>query len=313
MMQERLDRLKEWKQNAIMARMRGDAPAGEGLGGWLTMSDGVRLFFQAWLPESPDRVVVCLHGMVSHGFVFALVADGLVPGGAAVYAPDHRGHGLSGGARADVKSLRRTLGDISEFLSYVSARHPGLPVFLLGESMGALFATNFTARRPEGLAGLILAAAPFRNRASNNPSHIPKIPYYAASALVDSKKPVIYTGGSKDYVFNNPDHMEWDETDPHKARYFPPHLLFRLRYMRDYARGRAYARIHMPTLLLQGEKDRLVHAGAVREFYDRLAARDKTMKMYARGCHAIFSDPECEGAVALIEKWTHERVKKNSS
>ena len=54
-----------------------------------------------WVPVGePDYLVLIAHGYAEHAGRHADLAEHLVSDGAAVYAPDHRGHGYSDGDRA---------------------------------------------------------------------------------------------------------------------------------------------------------------------------------------------------------------------
>lgn len=305
----RMEQLGRYKKIDLMDRLRGDAPAGEGQGGFVRASDGIGLFFQRWLPErEPSLVLCCLHGMVSHGLPYGIAADGLVPHGAAVYAIDHRGHGLSGGAAGDVVSLRRMLADIQEFLDFVKKQHPDVPLFLLGESMGALFAINFAARRPEGIAGLILKAPPIKSTFVPDVVEIMRMPFYVASGLMDPRKPVIVATRQKNYVFKHPLNLEMDKKDPYRLKKFPPHLLFRLRDMQRYARDTAPGKLAMPSLVQQGGMDRTVDPAATQSFFNNIESKDKTLKIYPLGYHSMWTDPDCTDMIDELRKWLFERL-----
>lgn len=304
------DRLGRWKRFPDFDRLR-DGRAGEGRGGFVRMSDGVRLFYQAWTPGAvPVRAVLCcLHGMVSHGQMAALLADALTPGGVAVYAPDHRGHGLSEGPRADIVFVRRAMADIREFIGFAAEKHPGIPLFLHGESMGGLFAANYAARRPGDLAGLILIAPAIGTNLSFGPADLVRMPCYFLSALADSRVPVIDTTSNKGRVFlRNRAAFECDAADPYKTRFFPPHLLFMLNGMIAYAKGKACDKIEMPVLVFQGDKDYAISAEATYDFFDRLAAPDKTLRRYRNAAHALVWDPVGADLLETLEAWLHDRA-----
>src|SRR5687767_8737669 len=72
----------------------------------LTAVDGVTLHYRTWTPvgRPPEASLLFLHGIASHGAWFAGTAVHLAERGIAVYAPDRRGSGLSGGPRGHVAS-----------------------------------------------------------------------------------------------------------------------------------------------------------------------------------------------------------------
>ena len=69
----------------------------------------VRIHVRTWVPDgAPTGVVVISHGFAEHGGRYTAVAQRLLDQGIAVVAPDHRGHGLSGGRRTSVGVLTTT-------------------------------------------------------------------------------------------------------------------------------------------------------------------------------------------------------------
>ena len=61
---------------------------------------GDRISLCVWPPKGePERIVVLAHGYGEHIGRYDYVADALVGHGAAVFGPDHVGHGESEGDR----------------------------------------------------------------------------------------------------------------------------------------------------------------------------------------------------------------------
>ena len=118
----------------------------------------VELYWQGWLPPSPRGVLLLCHGLGEHAGRYGNVVDAVVPDGWAVYGLDLRGHGLSGGRRAHIERYADFLADVDVFRRTVVARHPGLPVVLLGHSMGGQIALAYALDHQDDLAGLVLSA-----------------------------------------------------------------------------------------------------------------------------------------------------------
>ena len=118
----------------------------------------VELNWQGWLPASPSGVLLLCHGLGEHAGRYGNVVDAVVPDGWAVYGLDQRGHGLSGGRRAHVDRYADLLADFDVFRRAVVARHPDVPVVLLGHSMGGQIALAYALDHQADLAGLVLSA-----------------------------------------------------------------------------------------------------------------------------------------------------------
>ena len=154
----------------------------------LPANDGTSLFVRAFLPTpSPKAIVQIVHGMAEHSARYARLAQALTENGYAVYADDHRGHGKTAlkredlGHFADESGWELVVGDQLSLLDEINARHPDVPVFLLGHSLGSYIARGAVIsllarprarfdRRGSGWAALLLSGtshdAPFNYQAS---------------------------------------------------------------------------------------------------------------------------------------------------
>ena len=120
--------------------------------------DGTKLGLQHWDAATPKAVIVGLHGMNDYSNAFAMPAPWWASQGISTYAYDQRGFGRSPqrGIWPGSNLMRRDLGD---FVDVVRMRFPGVPVFVMGESMGgALAMTAFASDMPPRADGLILIA-----------------------------------------------------------------------------------------------------------------------------------------------------------
>ena len=123
-------------------------------------ADGTRLGLTIWLAATsePSAVIVALHGMNDYAEAFTLAAPIWAEQGITTYALDQRGFGRSpqrgvwGGEALMVEDLR-TLTRV------VRARHPGVTLAVVGESMGGAVAiAAFASDRPPEADRLILSA-----------------------------------------------------------------------------------------------------------------------------------------------------------
>ena len=132
----------------------------------LTTSDGIDLFVYRWLPAGPPKAVVQIaHGLAEHAGRYARLADALTVAGYAVYANDHRGHGRTAKSADDLGFFAEHGGwqkcedDLWQLNRHVAVTHPGLPIVLLGHSMGSTLAEQFMGGHGDVLAGVVLSGA----------------------------------------------------------------------------------------------------------------------------------------------------------
>ncbi|MEU4063908.1 alpha/beta hydrolase [Streptomyces wedmorensis] len=112
-----------------------------------TSQDGVVIHVHTWLPEGEARGVVQIaHGMGEHAARYAPLAGHLAGLGFAVYAGDHRGHGLSmhaGPGHLGENGWNLLVEDVAALTRIARDRHPGVPVVLVGHSMGSFAAQQY--------------------------------------------------------------------------------------------------------------------------------------------------------------------------
>ena len=78
-------------------------------------------------------VLILVHGMGEYGGRYAQVSDFLSEQGMAVYAPDLRGHGKSGGQRGFVNRFGDFHEDLGALHRLAESQNPGSPIFIFRE------------------------------------------------------------------------------------------------------------------------------------------------------------------------------------
>jgi acylglycerol lipase len=117
-------------------------------------------YWQGWVPDEVTGVVVLVHGLHEHGGRYAHVAERLATAGYASYAADHPGHGRSPGSRGNIGSMAATVAGVDELAGLATDRHPGVPLFVYGHSMGGLVAAQHLTGSPSvPVRGAVLSAA----------------------------------------------------------------------------------------------------------------------------------------------------------
>ncbi|HWF71978.1 MAG TPA: lysophospholipase [Solirubrobacteraceae bacterium] len=264
---------------------------------------GVSIFWQAWLPPGPPRgVVVIAHGAGEHSGRYLHVAARLVREGYAVYALDHRGHGRSAGPRALIDRIDNAVADLDTLVLRAAGEHPGVPVFLLGHSMGGTVSLCYALRRQDRLDALALSAPLAALEAA---SPVVRIAARVLSALTP-RLPVIAVDSS--LVSRDPAVVQAYNADP-----LVHHGKLPARTVAELAAAVAsfpdrVAEITVPTLILYGTADGLCPPEGSVMVGRRIGASDRTVKSYPGLYHEILNEPEQEQVMDDLVAWVDLHV-----
>lgn len=263
---------------------------------------GVQIFWQSWRPSAPRAVVVIAHGAGEHSDRYTHVAARLVDTGYAVYALDHRGHGRSKGRRALVDSMERTVTDVRTLISTATSENPGLPVFLLGHSMGGTISLALTTRDQDGLAGLVLSGPVAVLEAASPALRI------AAKVLSKLTPTLGVFGVDPSLVSRDPEVVRAYREDP-----LVFHGKLPARTVAEIAGavesfGGGVPKLRLPLLLMHGTADALAPVAGSRMVDERAASTDKTLRLYDGLYHEILNEPEKETVLADLLTWLGDRT-----
>jgi alpha-beta hydrolase superfamily lysophospholipase len=270
--------------------------------GRLAGAGGLAIHWQSWTPEQPPAVVVIAHGASEHAERYRHVADRLVADGYAVYAIEHRGHGRSEGRRALIDRLDRAVADLDALVQLAAAEHPGVPVFLIGHSMGGAIAISYALEHQDRLAGLILsgpvaaldtAPAPMRVLAAVLSTVTPRLPLFEIDASLVSRDPAVVEAYVNDpLVYHGK---------------LPVRTVAELAKAVDAFPERVPS-ITVPTLILHGTDDHLAPPEGSAMLNERIGASDKTFHRYEGLYHEIFNEPEQERVLDDVSEWLSAHV-----
>ena len=258
------------------------------------------LYAQAWLPQrDPLAVLVVSHGLGEHGGRYAQFAARFVARGYAVYALDHRGHGRSGGERANIARFAYLVSDLGGFVGRAQREHPGAPVFLVGHSMGGAVALASALRSPGGLKGLALSSPALAAGTA-----VPRVKVWMVRLLsrIAPRTGALTLPASA--ISRDPAVVRAYEADPlvfHDA--IPARTLVELM---DAMAGfpDSAPRLKVPVLVQHGTADRLVPLAATRPVYERLGAPQlRTVRLYDGLFHEIYNEPERDQVLADLAGW----------
>ncbi|RQW84320.1 MAG: alpha/beta hydrolase [Methylococcus sp.] len=271
---------------------------------WVT-ADGTILPVRSWWPtgRQPTAIIVALHGFNDYGRAFEPPGRFLSQKGVAVIAYDQRGFGNAPG-RGWWAGAETYASDLLAVIGQIRRRYPGLPVFVLGESMGGAVAmVALTDRDAPGVSGLILSAPAVWSR--------DMMPWYqrAVLALFSATLPDLELTGSglKIQASDNIAMLRALGRDPLVIKGTRVDAIEGLANLMDLAQARA-PRLRIPTLVLYGERDQVIPRPPIDALLAKLPRRpDSRMAIYPQGYHLLLRDLQARLPLEDMLGWIADR------
>jgi alpha-beta hydrolase superfamily lysophospholipase len=288
-----------------MAAPRMAAPLMQQTQGHFSGVAGARIFYQYWKPDTGAKAVILIaHGAAEHSGRYERVARHFVSLGYAVAALDHFGHGRSDGGRCCLRAFSDYTDTLDIFRLKVESDFPGLPLILLGHSMGGLISANYLLQQQEAFVGCILSGPAIKTELEPPLLQLWLIKLFS---LLQPDKGVLQLDASG--VSRDPVEVERYASDPlNYSGKLTARLVAELFKAMREAQIRA-GEIHLPLLLLHGGDDALASPEGSRFLNEHAGAADKTLKIYPGLYHEIFNEPERLEVFADMEAWLCALVK----
>jgi acylglycerol lipase len=284
--------------------------------GYFTTSDGVRLFTRHWFAQDVSKkgVIIAFHGAGGDSEYFVLLADQVVNDGYDVYIHDYQGHGLSEGARGDIKSFSTYVRQAIDFINDVARKIGDMPLFILGESMGGTVVANALAgsegQQLPTLAGIMLFAPGVKLRASS--ASFKDVMTVLGMLLSYPFKPGRLTYNTRPVREHtlidgketmDPLHFEYDMTNPlHLDRMSSRYTL---QLFKAFNRGFNLApdNVHCPIIVFLGENDLAIDRAGVQDFVERVPEPDKEFVLVPGAPHAMFTHEAYQQYWKKLRDW----------
>lgn len=292
----------------------------------------------AWIPDGPVRAIMQIsHGMVEYIERYQPLAEYLTEKGILVVGHDHVGHGQSVSGPDEwghfsVKNGGRTLVEDLHTLTLKLRRQvPGIPLFLMGHSMGSFVARRYmmtygrdidgaivmgTGNQPtyQLLAGQMLTALLTRLYGEGYRS-----PLMARLLFSRSNRRIPQPRTENDWLTKDTGIVDRYRCDPACSFRFTlngyANLFALIRYVKKPAHIAAIPR-DLPVILLSGEDDPVGDYGrAVQQVYESLKKRgltDLTIKLYPEDRHELINETDRETVFKDIGNWLeqHRKVRR---
>jgi alpha-beta hydrolase superfamily lysophospholipase len=269
-----------------------------------TASDGDNLAVQDWpLPDGVALrgVVVLVHGLGEHAGRYDHVARRLNSWGFAVRGYDQYGHGESDGVRGALPTATRLMDDLADVIDSTRKRiESGVPVILLGHSMGGLVTARTVALGQVQVDALVLSS-PALDPGLNTFQKflLATLPRIAPNLTVGN-------GLDPDFVSHDPEVVAAYKADPRV------HDRISSRLARFIADGGPQVLAHaphwtVPTLLMYAGADKLVDPQGSRTFAAAAPQQVVSSHCFEGLFHEIFNEPDAQPVFDRLKQWLDEK------
>lgn len=271
--------------------------------GALKGEKGVELIYWSWAPAGAVRALTfVVHGYGEHVGRYRHVIEALTAQGYLVYALDHRGHGLSGGPRANVEVFDYFVRDLHQVVTLAREAHPDLPLFMIGHSMGGLIATHYALQHESRLDGLVLSGAAIQIGDDVSPL-LKKV-----SGVMSRWLPALAILANDGLLSRDPRVAERFEADPltYKGR-----IKSRMGYqmlLGSEAAQAQMASLSLPLLIMHGGADNMTSPSGSKRLHDSARSSDKQLIIWEGAYHEIFNEPNQGEVIDAMLGWLDQHA-----
>lgn len=265
---------------------------------------GVRIVYDVWTPDTKPRgVVVLAHGYGEHARRYDHVAQRFGEAGLATYALDHRGHGRAGGKRVRVRYMKEFVSDYRTLVLTARKENPGLPLIVLGHSMGGGIVFAYGVEHAGEYDLMVLSGPAIAAHTGVSKlkavigktvgSVLPDLPIEQISADAVSRDPKVVA----DYI-----------ADPLVYRGKIPAGIGKALLVVGETMHKRAPGITVPLLVVHGEDDQLVSAEGSRRLVECIGSTDVELKVYPELYHEVFNEPERDQVLDDVTAWIQARL-----
>lgn len=280
----------------------------------------------------PKYVLQISHGMCEYIGRYDDFAFFMAQNGFAVCGNDHLGHGGTSGSEGidgyfgDKDGRKYILQDLHRMNSLASKRYPGLPIIMLGHSMGSFFARLYAATYPETLQGLIISGTGGPNPLGGIGLFLTRIISKIKGSQYRSKlihnmafgaylKQVESPATSYDWISRDKDIVDIYSKDAKCTFMFTVSAFHELMATLNAVSNKQWAEKinkNMPIYMFSGSKDPVGDYGkGVRTVYDMLktsGVKDIELKLYDGGRHEMLNETNRKDVYADVLGWCTKHI-----
>jgi alpha-beta hydrolase superfamily lysophospholipase len=264
----------------------------------------LRLHYRTWELDSPEAGLVVVHGLFEHSRRYEQLAETMAPYGFSTFVLDLRGHGASEGRRGHVRSFDVFLQDLDRFRREVQGLVPvGLPLFLVGHSLGGLISLRYLEEYDVPFRGAIITA-PWLGTAVD----VPRWQVLASSVLTRLLPAFPFPARLDAALLTHDDERAADyRDDPLIHSTITPRLFTETATAIEQAHRRG-DRIRTPILFLLAGDDQIVDTSRSLAFAQSLPVGDITIDVLEGDYHEVLQERDRAATMAEMRDWLFDHL-----
>ncbi|CAA0823762.1 alpha/beta-Hydrolases superfamily protein [Striga hermonthica] len=283
---------------------------------FMTDDQNLKIFTQSWQPSSTysgplKGLIAMIHGYTSEsGWLFELTAVAMAKSGFFVSSLDLPGHGLSEGPPEHITDLDPLIRACIKCFDSARARHPGIPHFLYGESLGGALAVLVAVEQKAMWRGLVLAGAMCEVSGKFKPPWplerlLPAVAAVAPAWRISVTEPPArrsYREGWK---------RELAEGSPNRRSCGRATAATGVQLLRACERvRRECSRLETALLVVHGGDDVICDPEGARRVYGEAGSEDKMLRVYEDMWHMWIGEPNdrVDEVFGEIMTWIEDRA-----
>lgn len=241
-----------------------------------------------WEADDPRGVFVIVHGAGEHHGRYNWLIDKWLSQGFHVVMGDLPGHGETTRRRGHIDSFDDYIKSVSDWIEAAEAY--GLPIFLLGHSLGGLVVIRSMVEKRLPVQAVLLSSP--CTGILHPPARALKAAVRAANSVVPKLRVRIKSSSNNPSATRNEERLQQDAEDPLIVQKVS------IRWYNELERAMKAASVtvndfpNVPLLLMQAGEDKIVDQHTVISWFDRLPIKDRTYKEWDGLYHEIFNEPE---------------------
>ncbi len=267
--------------------------------------------YRSWIPkrQKPRVVLLCIHALGFSSKSYDDFGRRMAGAGIPTFALDVRGFGewMKQPEEAHM-DFEACLVDVEQAMKTLHKAYPGLPVFLVGESMGGAIAIQAASRYPDQVNGLISAVPSATSRAGGVMKTGTVVAFHTATSptgKVDMSQ-VVVEGSTSDPVLRKK-----IEDDPANRMELSRKELAQFEKFMKATHDAAPLVERTPTMMLVAYKDKLVTPSGSVDLFSEMTTPQKLLIGDGESGHLMLEEGQMTLEMErILKSWLNEKAGK---